>query len=346
MDDARGMGEALDWALQHSPETRCVTVGSAVKAMVLPGLGCVHQQLDLVPLVCQNQPTPRLIAPGIAAQHRHDATLGRALDTLDAAGVTALYRLMAAMAVQRVGLTPPCAPLESPSCHVDGRSNSHEEPDAPVMHMTRGYSREPRPDLNHVRLALLVAHHAGMPVLMKPRSGHTREARDGGPVVTAPLRQLQTTSRTTYLVADRALYRAENLQPRADTGTTGLPRVPATLTAAQTTLAQAIPAAMWPLRDGDRDQAHTRTYGRVPQRWVLISSAPRRPPAQRTVDTPWLKQREAEGTACQQWCHTTFACEAEAQHARATLTHGLSTTALHAYHMRPTPRDRRGGRPG
>lgn len=147
-------------------------------------------------------------------------------------------------------------------------------------------------------------------------------------------------------MADSALYRAEHRQPRADTGTTWITRVPATLTAAQTTWAQAIPEAMLPLRDGYRDHAHTGTYGRVPQRWVLIDSEPRRPQAQRTVDTHGLKPSEAEGQTFQQLCHTTFACEAEAQHALATFTPGLSTTALHAYHLRPTPRDRRRGRPG
>jgi transposase len=59
-----------------------VTVGNAVKAMVLNGLGFVNQQLDLVPRFFQNKPTHRLIAPGIAAQYLHDDALGRALDTL------------------------------------------------------------------------------------------------------------------------------------------------------------------------------------------------------------------------------------------------------------------------
>jgi len=84
----------------------------------------------------------------------------------------------------------------------------------------------------------------------------------------------------------------------------------------------------------------------VPQRWGLIYSAHRRPQAQRTVDQHWLKQSEAEGKAFQQLCHTAFACEADAQQALATFPHGLSTTILHAYHIRPTPRYRRRGRPG
>jgi len=191
--DELGLGEARDRALQQSPETRCVTVGHAVKALVRNGLGCVHQQRSLVSRFLQNTPTQRLVAPGIDAQHLPDETLGRALDTLEAAGVVALSRLMAAMAVPRVGLTPTCAHLDRPSFPVEGRSNRHAEPDEHVMHMTRAYSRDHRSDPNHVRLDLMVEHPAGIPVLMKPRSGHTREARDVGPVVTEPMRQLQTT---------------------------------------------------------------------------------------------------------------------------------------------------------
>jgi transposase len=346
MYDELGIGEALDRALQQTPEARLVTVGSAVKAMVLNGLGFVHQQLYLVPLFFQNKPTQRLIAPGIEAQHLHDDTLGRALDTLYAAGVTELYRLIATVAAQRLGLTPTFAHLDSTSFHVDGCYNSNEEPDEHVIHITRGYSRDHRPDLNQVMLELIVEHQAGIPLRMKPLSGNTSDAHDFGQVVTEHIRQLQTTYGTTYLVADSALYSVENLQQLADTGTTWITRVPATLTEAQTALRQAVPEAMLPLRDGYRYQAHTVTHGSVPQRWVLIYSEHRRPQAQGTVDKCWSKQSEAEGKSFQKLCHTAFACEADAQHALATFTHGLSTTTLHQYHIRPTPRYRRRGRPG
>ena len=83
MCDALGLGAGRDRARQPTPETRMVTVGNAVKAMGLHGLGFVHQPLSRGPRFLQHQPTPRLRAPGIEAQHLHDATLGRALDILD-----------------------------------------------------------------------------------------------------------------------------------------------------------------------------------------------------------------------------------------------------------------------
>lgn len=109
MFDELGVGDLLDRATQQHPEQRMVTVGNAVKAMVLNGLGFVNQQLYLVPMFFQNKPTHRLIAPGIEASHLNDDTLGRALDTLYAYGVTELYRLVATTAAQRLGLTNVCA---------------------------------------------------------------------------------------------------------------------------------------------------------------------------------------------------------------------------------------------
>lgn len=171
--DALGMGDVRDRALPQNPETRVVTVGNAVTAMVLHGLGVVHPQRSRGPMFLQNTPTPRRSAPGVAAQPLHDETLGRALDTRSAAGVPERYRLMAVTAAQRLRLTPTCAPLERTRVPVDGRDHSGAEPDAHVMHLTRGSSREHRPALTHVRLDVSVAHHAGIPVLRKPLRGTT-----------------------------------------------------------------------------------------------------------------------------------------------------------------------------
>jgi transposase len=345
MFDELGIGAVIDQATRQNPETRLVTVGNAVKAMVLNGLGFVNQQLYLVPLFFQHKPTHRLIAPEIEAPHLNDDTLGRALDTLYDYGVTELYSLVAVTAVQRLGLTPRFAHLDSTSFHVDGRYNSAEEPDAHVIHITRGYSRDHRPDLNQVMLDLLVEHQAGIPLLMKPLSGHTSDAHDFGDVVTAHIAQLHTTYGTSYLVADSALYSAENLAKLAHTGSRWITRVPATLTEAQQALGQATPATMTPLRAGYRYQALASSYGGVAQRWLLMYSEHRRPQAQRTVDKQWLKQSTDEVKAFQKLCRTTFACTADAQQALHTFAHSLRATAVLEVAVRATPRYHKRGRP-
>ena len=139
-----GLTEVIEHAIQQAPAMRLVTAGHAVKAMGLNRLvpHCFNQPRSLVPHFCQNKPPLS--------------------DTLM---VTALSSRMAAPAAMRLGLAPRFAHLDSTSFHVDGRYNSAEEPAEHVMHITRGSSRDQRPDLNQVMLDLLVEHQAGLPVL-------------------------------------------------------------------------------------------------------------------------------------------------------------------------------------
>ena len=346
MFEELGITEVLDHATQQDPEMRIVTVGHAVKAMVLNGLGFVNQQLYLVPHFFQNKPLPRLIAPGIEARHLNDDTLGRALDTLYETGLTELYSLIAATAARRLGLTPTFTHLDTTSFHLDGRYNSAEAPDDQVVHITHGSSRDHRPDLNQVMLELMVEHQAGIPVLMKPLSGNSSDAHEFGQVIQDHMAHLHTTYGATYLVADSALYSAENLQKLAETRLKWITRVPATLREAQAVLAQADPQTMAPLTEGYRYRVVPSSYGGIEQRWVLIHSEPRQPHAQRTVDKQWLKQSAHEVKAFKTLCRTAFACEADAHQALARFAHDVQTTFLHDSTVYSTPQYGKRGRPG
>jgi transposase len=241
MFDELGIGDVIDQATHQNPELRDLTVGEAVKAMVLNGLGFINQALYLVPRFFQNKPTYRLVSPRIAPEQLNDDALGRALETLYAYGVTELYSLIAATAAERLGLTPRFGHLDSTSFHVDGRYNSAEEPEAQVVHITRGYSRDHRPDLNQVMLELMVEHQAGIPLLMKPLSGNSRDTYDFGEAVRAHMQQWHATYGRTYLVADSALDREANRQKLAQTDLKWITRVPAIVSAAQALLAQGDP---------------------------------------------------------------------------------------------------------
>jgi transposase len=346
MFEALGITDVLERATQHDPERRIVTVGHAVKAMVLHGLGFLNHQLSLVPHFFPTKPISRLLAPGMQASHRNDDTLGRALDTLDAYGVTALSSLLAATAAKRLGRAPGFAHLDSTSFQVDGRYNSDEEPNEHGMHITRGSSREQRPDLTQVMLDLLVEHQAGMPVLMKPRSGKSSAAQDVGQRSAAHVAQLPITSGSTFLVADRARSSAENLQKLAETRTKWITRVPATLREAQAVLAHAHPQTMTPLTEGYRSRVVPSRSGGVEPRWGLIHSAPRQPPAQRTVDTQGRQQSADAVQAFQPLGRTAFACEADARQALARCAHDVQTTFLSDSTISPMPQYGQRGRPG
>ena len=346
MFEELGITEVIDRATKQDPEMRIVTVGHAVKAMVLNGLGFINQQLYLVPHFFQNKPLSRLIAPGIQASHLNDDTLGRALDTLYDFGVTELYCLIAATAATRLGLTRTFSHLDTTRFHVDGRYNSAQPPDEQIVHITQGYSRDHRPDLNQVMLALVVEHQAGIPMLMQPLSGNSPDGKAFGQVVSDHIAQLHTTVNPTYLVADSALYSAENLQKLAETSLTWITRVPATLHESQAVLAQADLQTMTPLTEGYRYRVVPSSYGGVAQRWVLIHSEPRQPQAQRTVDKQWLKQSTHEVKAFKTLCRTAFACEADAHQALARFARDVQTTFLSDSTVYSTPQYGKRGRPG
>ena len=346
MFDELGIGDVIDQATHQNPELRDLTVGEAVKAMVLNGLGFINQALYLVPRFFQNKPTYRLVSPRITPEQLNDDALGRALETLYAYGVTELYSLIAATAAEHLGLAPRFGHLDSTSFHVDGRYNSAEEPEAQVVHITRGYSRDHRPDLNQVMLELMVEHQAGIPILMTPLSGNSSDTQDFGEAIRAHLQQLHTTYGLTYLVADSALYSEANLQKLAQTHMKWITRVPATVRAAQAILAHADPQILTSLTAGYRYHEFPATYGGIEQRWVLIYSERRQAQARHTVDKQWRQQSDKETKAFQHLCRTTFACEADARQALSTFEQDLQTLDLAASTVRAQPRYRKRGRPG
>jgi len=346
MFDELGIGEVIDQATQQNPEMRNLTVGEAVKAMVLNGLGFVNQALYLVPKFFYDKPTYHMFSRPMSAEQLNDDALGRALDTLYAHGVTELYSLIAVHAAERLGLAPRFAHLDSTSFHVDGTYNSDEQPDEQVVHITRGYSRDHRPDLNQVMLDLIVEHQVGIPILMKPLSGNSSDVKDFGEVVRTHVSQLQTTYGLTYLVADSALYSEDNLDKLAQTQIKWITRVPATLNEAQAAIAQANAQSMTRLQDGYRYREFTSSYGGVEQRWLLIFSEKRQPQTQRNVDKQLRKQSDQEVKAFKKLCKMTFACESDAQQALATFEQSLQATFVSTSTICGAPRYGKRGRPG
>jgi Domain of unknown function (DUF4277) len=327
----------MERATPQAPARRLVPPSHASKALGLNGLGFLHHPRYLVPHCFQHQPRSRRLAPGMQARHLHDDTLGRALATLYAVGVTALSRLIAAPAATRWGLPPRGTPLDRTSFHVDGRSNSDEEPGEPGLPLTRGSSREQRPALNHGRLALMVAHQAGMPGLLQPLKGQRSDTHAFGQLITAHRAQLPRPSGTTCLGAARALSSAETLPKLAETRRPGSTRGPAPWRAAQAGLARAAPHTMAPLPEGERDHIVPSRSGGVAHRWGLIHSAPRLPQVQPTVDTQWRTPRAAAGKAFQTLGRPARAWAAEAHQALARLAHDGQPTLLSDRTSSPPP---------
>lgn len=97
-----------------------VSLGQAVLAMVLNGLGFSNRRLYLVPQFFQHKPIDRLIGPGITAEDLNDDCLGRALDWLTAHDLTALFAGLAHQARRRFGVQAEAVHVDSTSFAVEG----------------------------------------------------------------------------------------------------------------------------------------------------------------------------------------------------------------------------------
>jgi transposase len=347
MFDELGIGVSIDDLVPQDFSKRILSVGDAVKAMVLNGLGFVNQRLYLVSEFFETKPTERLIGKGITPSHINDDTLGRSLDALYERGVTEIYSVIGAQAAKRLGITSRFSHLDTSSFHVDGAYNSDEAPleGEGVIHITKGYSRDHRPELNQAVLELMVENQAGIPILMKPLSGNRHDSVNFREVINEHVQQLHDAHAIPYLVADSSLYNQASLQDMQAAGVKWITRVPATVGEAKTVLAQANLDDMTPLAEGLAYQALRREYAGVTQRWLVIHSQTAKERAQRKARKDFKVASEKESKALMKLSREEFACADDALAALAALQETLRVCEVTHSEVVEVPHFDRPGRP-
>lgn len=343
MYDELGIGKVIDQAIAQDEEKRIVSLGRVVKAMVLNGLGFVGHQLYLVPLFYESKPTERLIGEGIKAEHLNDDVLGRALDDLYEFGVTPLYSLIATRACKELNLNPNKGHLDTTSFHVDGTYNSKDGPEEGEIHITKGYSRDHRPDLNQVILELIVENQAGIPMLMKPLSGNSNDKTAFGEIIKEHIEQLQQGYGLEYIVSDSALYTEQNL--REMSGIKWISRVPETIKEAKQAIEDTGIDTMEPINEHYRYKILNSDYAGVPQRWMLIYSEHAAKRAIHTLNGTLSKKSEHELKEFEKLCRIEFACEPDAIKTLEKFRKNLKCTLIFSHHIEQIARYTNAGRP-
>jgi transposase len=304
-----------------------ISHGTAVCAMVLNGLGFVNQRLYLVPDFFRNKPVDRLLGPGITAEQLNDDTLGRTLDAIYAANPTEVYGAVAANSCQILGLKPRYGHLDSTSFHVDGQYNSDQPPDEGVIWITKGYSRDHRPELNQCVLNLIVESQASIPIHMSAASGNSDDKTGFRALLNTHIDSLQNVYDVPYMVADSALYVEKTLKDLAKR-MLFITRVPETSSFAKDLLNRSDVTLMHRINDNYQYQEVCGIYGEVKQRWIIVYSQQAYDRDIRTLNRRALKQSEREHRAFAKLCRRAFACRKDAQRAwekfqKKTLTYTI-----------------------
>ena len=342
MVDELGLVEKIDAMIPQDLEQRNVSVGMAVKAMILVGLGFVQRALYLTPNFFKGKPVGRLLGPGITAEMLNDDAMGRALDAIYEFGVESFYFLLASSVVTQLGLACTGRHLDSTGFHVDGKYNSGDEAaEEGVVHIRPGYSRDHRPDLNQVVLQLVSENQAGIPLLMAASSGNVNDQAGFLDLIKRHKAQLEGDG-PQYLVADSALYTEKSLQELGDMP--WISRVPETFASA-VALIQAVAGDL----EASEEETAWRTFCIVEvgvrQRWLVVHSRAARRRAEKTLKKKHLKQGESELKAFGRLGRQDFACEADAQAALDAFTKKLKLTQVHDGRIVGQARHAKKGRP-
>lgn len=295
---------------------RQVSVGQAVQAMILNGLGFSSRPLYLTPEFFRHKPVDVLIGEGVTADMLNDDCLGDALDRLYTAGVTELFARVAAHACHHYQIETRYHHLDSSSFHLHGQyqqTGSTEE----TIHITHGYSRDNRPDLKQVVVSLITTHSAAIPTWLESLSGNSSDKSSFPTTIRAYQQQLDL-DQDSYLVADSALYSRENIQQLSTIR--WVTRVPLTISQAATLLIDSDEDAVKELAPGYWGREYSVNYGDVPQRWLVVFSTAayerETHTFSRTLDQAQAKAEAALAKLSQQ----TFACQPDAERALAKAT--------------------------
>jgi len=340
--DALGLVELIDGMVEQDSEKRTVSVGMAVKAMVVNGLGFANHTLYLMPDFFENKPVERLIGKGISAQDLNQHLFGRCLDLIHDFDVTNLFSILASHTVKQLELPCSNTHIDTTSFHVDGKYNSTDGEEKGVIQITKGYSRDHRPDLNQVGLQLIVENQAGIPLVMQALSGNSSDKRSFSEAIDTHVKQLQIDLGVEYLIGDSALYTAESLRKMRDI--LWISRVPETLKDAQYLIEQVAPGLMSNL-DKEASCSVCITYAEIPQRWVVNYSPPAYQRALKTVNKQCLKSSEQELKQFSALCQKEFACETDARKALMALEKKLKMTSLYHCSVNNLARFNKKGRP-
>jgi len=303
----------IDRALGTSAH-RQMSFGHLFIAMLINGLGFTGRTLHMYSEYFCDKPLERLIAPGVKPGHINDDALGRCLDALYEHGVSSLYQNIGEAVVQHLKLPCDSVHLDSTSFHYDGVEKLCDgDDDIKPIEITKGYSRDHRPELNQVVLNLICENQSGIPVYMKPASGNINDMEGFKEIVKSHIKSLKAAQSCRYLVADAALYVKETIIELDKLAQLFITRVPQKLTEAKILIEQSSTRDFTDMGNGYSGVWHSSTYGDVKQKWLLIHSEQAKKREEHSLTKRMLKKADTERKSFKNLSQQRFSCEHDAE---------------------------------
>ena len=277
-----------------------ITKGQVVKAMILNGLGMVSKPLYLFSKFFEDKAIEKLLGKGVKSKYLNDDKLGRTLDKLYEYDVTNLFIEIVLSVIKKFQIEVNFSHLDSTSFHLHGEHKNQqvekikklEAKEIPIL-ISKGYSRDHRPDLKQCILNLIVSNDGELPIFMKAGDGNQSDKKIFAKLLMEYKKQIKL---ETIMVCDSALYTQDNIQLMNDTP--WITRVPLTIKKAKNIIQKLDLTTSNDFEEEEEEliqklkekgykwQEVRENYAGVEQRWLIVESE-----ARKKSDLENLKQR-------------------------------------------------------
>jgi transposase len=306
MFDKLGIGEYID---QEIPKTRHhnVSHGTAVKALILNGLGFNEGRLYVMPEFFEDIAVERLLGENIKPEHLNEYLFGEALDSIAAYGPTRLFTGIITNMMNKMPLGTLRLHHDTTSINVTGEYDSDFH--TRMIRIVRGHSKDHRKDLNQFLISLVTTQH-GIPIFMEPLSGNESDKKSLLRSIQA-VRANLVTNDIIYHMADSAFYTKQNISTLGQ-HCFWISHVPETINEAKNLCKQDV---IWTLCTDIRYTyfAHSSSYGDIDQTWIMFHSIEQQKNREEKFSKKVKIQQKKDRTALKKLHVKGFACEVDAR---------------------------------
>ena len=338
-----GIAEIIDKLIPSSANDKIISTGKCLEAMILNGLGFTGRTLHMYSQYFEDKPIQRLLGIDIKAEQINDDALGRCLDKLFEYGVSELYQHLGEAVIKHLGLPCEAINIDTTSFHVDGEYSVDD--DFTGIRLTKGYSRDHRPELNQVILNLITENQAGIPVYMKAHSGNKNDTETFKKLIKSHISSLKAAQKSRYWIGDSALYVAETIKAIHEQKQFFITRVPQKIVEVKELIYQLDTLHFEDLNDGYRAAFVESDYASVPQKWLVVYSQHANKKELISLEKRITKSIDASQKSFNKLCQQDFSCEADALKAIKRWENEQGFAALESFSIEKITKHKSRGRP-
>lgn len=302
-------------------QQRKVSVGLAVKAMVLNALGFSSRPLYLSSEFFEKKSIEQLFGDTFQADDFNDDSLGRALDALFQADVTTVFSKVASHAFGLLDLPKQFVHLDTSSFSFQGeykeQPQSHPEEPIPI-HITYGYSKDEKPKLKQLVCSMICAYKTSIPLWMETLSGNSSDKTSFSASIKKYVQHLEgeKDKKTPCFIMDSAFYSEASIQQAERDGIFWLTRVPETIKEARVLLETLTEETFQSTSlEGYSICEKESEYAGIKQRWMVVSSEKAREREEKTFASRQKKEQEEAEKELKQFSKQEFDCQKDGQKA-------------------------------